>query len=200
MILCDIGNTSYHFLDGTKDYKKSSKSFNPQSIKEKVYYICVNKKISKILNDLDNWIDISTKIELSKYYPTIGIDRAVACEVIFDGVIVDAGSAITVDVKENGQYLGGFIYPGIKAISKTYKDISNVLDYELNYDVDMDQLPKNSQDAISYGFLKLFSSEVISYKKEIILTGGDAEKLLALFPTAKVDTKLLFKGMKSLCI
>jgi len=195
MILCDIGNTSYHFLDGTKDYKKSSKSFNPQSIKDKVYYICVNKKISKILKNLDNWIDISTKIDLSKYYPTIGIDRAIACEAIFDGVIVDAGSAITVDVKENGKYMGGFIYPGTKAISKTYKDISEVLDYELNYDLDMEKLPKNSQDAISYGFLKLLVFEVISYKKEIFLTGGDAKRLSTLFPHAKLDKHLLFKGM-----
>ena len=39
MLLCDIGNTTYHFLDGDRDYKEDAKSFNPSSVKERIFYI-----------------------------------------------------------------------------------------------------------------------------------------------------------------
>ena len=198
MILCDVGNTSYHFLDGDRDYKQSVKTFNPHAIAERVYYICVNPHAKKILDTLANWIDLSWHVDMSSYYDTMGIDRIVACEAISDGVIVDAGSAITVDVVENGVFQGGFIYPGTKAMSQTYKTISSALDYQFNYDLDLSKLPKNSQDAISYGYLKILYSEVISHAKDIYLTGGDANKLNVIFPNAKIDETLIFKGMRKI--
>ncbi|QFR49131.1 type III pantothenate kinase [Sulfurimonas lithotrophica] len=198
MLLCDIGNTSYHFLDADEDYKEDVKTFNPASIKENVYYICVEPNTKKSLLKFSNWIDLSEKINMSNYYNTMGIDRIVACEAVQNGVIIDAGSAITVDVVKDGVFQGGFIYPGCRAMSFTYKNISSALDYEFNYDLDTKKLPKNSQDAISYGYLKLLYSEVISYKMPIILTGGDANLLKKIFVDAKVNDRLIFEGMKKL--
>ncbi len=198
MILCDVGNTSYHFLAGDANYKESVESFQPSTIKDKVYYICVNPHIKKILKTLDNWIDLSLYVDMHNYYDTMGIDRIVACEAIVDGVIIDAGSAITVDVVNDGVFEGGFIYPGVSAMAQTYKNISPVLEYEFNYDLDLNKLPKNSQDSISYGYLKILYSEVISYNKSIYLTGGDSPKLNKLFLDAKRDESLIFKGMKKI--
>lgn len=198
MLLCDIGNTSYHFLNKESDFKEDVKLFNPLSIKEKVYYICVNLKVKTILKDLPNWIDLSTKLDMSKYYETMGVDRMVASEAIENGIIIDAGSAVTVDVIKDGIFEGGFIYPGLNAMRETYKNISTALDYELNFDIDLERLPKNSTDAISYGYLKTLYSEVISHNLNIILTGGDAKKFAKIFPDAKVDESLIFKGMKKL--
>jgi len=196
MLLCDVGNTSYHFLDDKNDYKESVKTFNPHAIKEKVYYICVNPHAKKVLETLDNWIDLSRHVDMRNYYDTMGIDRIFACESISNGVIVDAGSAITVDVVESGVFVGGFIYPGVKAMAETYKNISSALNYSFNYELDLEKLPKNTKDAISYGYLKILHNEVISHSKDILLTGGDADKLLKLFPHAKIDKTLIFKGMK----
>ena len=196
MLLCDIGNTSYHFLDGDNDYKERVTAFNPSSITQKVYYICVNSSVQKKLKTLDNWIDLKSKVDMSNYYETMGVDRIFACEAIKNGVIVDAGSAITVDVVKDGKFQGGFIYPGIAAMSKTYENISPALAYPFNFDLDLDRLPKNSGDAISYGFLKTLYCEVISYEMEIFLTGGDAFELAKIFPSAQIDEVLLFKGMK----
>ncbi|MDQ7061701.1 MAG: hypothetical protein Q9M43_11460 [Sulfurimonas sp.] len=39
---------------------------------------------------------------------------------------------------------------------------------------------------------------MISYKKDIYLTGGDAEKLLCIFKSATLNKNLLFDGMKKL--
>ena len=198
MLLCDIGNTSYHFLDSTLNYKKRVDTFNPQSIQENVYYICVNERVSKLLRALENWIDLSTFVNKIDYYETMGVDRIFACNAIDDGVIIDAGSAITVDVVSKGAFEGGFIYPGVTAMSKAYKNISPALEYPFNYDIELNKLPKNSQDAISYGFLKTLYSEVILHKKKIYLTGGDAQMLSCVFKEAIVDKALIFKGMKKI--
>jgi len=198
MLLCDIGNTSYHFLDLEYNYKKDVNKFNPSSIDTKVFYICVNPKVKIVLESLVNWIDISKNVDMKNYYETMGIDRIVACEAIKNGVIVDAGSAITVDVVKDGIFQGGFIYPGIRAMSNSYKNISSALDYKFNFSIDLCKLPKNSQDAISYGYLKNLFTEVNSYNIPIYLTGGDSKEFSQLFPSAKIDEMLIFKGMKKL--
>ena len=198
MLLCDIGNTSYHFLDGTQSFKKDVQTFDPSTLKEKIYFISVNIEVKEKLEKLSNWIDLSTFIEKEKYYETMGIDRIFAVEATSNAVIIDAGSAITVDVVKDGQFMGGFIYPGVKAMKKTYENISSALGYEFNFDLDFTTLAKNSQDAISYGFLKTLYSEVISHNAEIVLTGGDALVLKKVFVNARINEELLFDGMKKI--
>ncbi len=198
MLLCDIGNTSYHFLDDIKEYKESVRTFDPKSIEEKVFYICVNSKVQKQIQNLKNWIDLSSYISMQKYYETMGKDRIFAVEAVKHGIIVDAGSAITVDVVRDGVFEGGFIYPGVMAMQKTYANISSALAYSFNFELNLDKMPKNSQDAISYGFLKTLQSEVLSHKLPVVLTGGDAKELQKIFPEAQLDNELLFRGMKKI--
>lgn len=198
MLLCDIGNTSYHFLDNDRDYKEDVRSFEPSLVKERVFYICVNQYLKERLKKLPNWVDLSLYTSLSNYYETMGIDRVMACEALKCGVIIDAGSAITVDIVKNGKFEGGFIYPGVRAMGECYKNISTALDYSFNFEVDLDKMPKNSADAISYGYLKLLYSEVKSYGADIYLTGGDAIKFKKIFTDAFVDEILIFKGMKNI--
>lgn len=198
MLLCDVGNTSYHFLDDEKSYKKDVDTYEPSTVTEKVFYICVNPHVKEVLKKLENWVDLSSHVEMSKYYETMGVDRIFACEAIDDGIIIDAGSAVTVDLVQEGVFQGGFIYPGIRAMSESYKNISSALAYSFNFELDLDKMPKNSQDAISYGYLKTFQSEVMAHDTELFLTGGDAEKFALLFPHAKIDETLLFKGMKKI--
>ena len=76
--------------------------------------------------------------------------------------------------------------------------VASALKYEFNYNLNLDELPKNSQDAISYGYLKLLYNEVISYDLDIILIGGDAKKLKYIFTDAKIDNELIFNSMKKI--
>jgi type III pantothenate kinase len=195
MLLCDIGNTSYHFLNNEEEHKQDTKTFDPSTVKEKVFYICVNPTIKPLLQKLENWVNAAAFIDMSKYYETMGIDRIVACEFIHDGVIVDVGSAITVDLVKDGVFKGGFICPGINAMSQTYKNISSALDYPFNFELDLGKMPKNSADAISYGYIKTLVCEVNSLNSEVYLTGGDAKQFAKVFPNAKVDERLIFKSM-----
>ncbi len=198
MLLCDIGNTTYHFFDDKESYKKDVKIFDPSSVTDEIFYICVNPNIKKLLKPLKNWVDLSGYVDMKNYYETMGIDRIAACEAIEEGVIVDAGSAVTVDVVKGGKFEGGFIYPGTSAMSKCYKNISDALEYSFNFELDLDKMPKNSRDAISYGYLKLLYSEVKSYGMDIYLTGGDAAEFAKIFPASHIDEILLFKGMKNI--
>ncbi len=198
MLLCDIGNTSVHFFDGSRDYKESVTSFGPSVITEKIYYICVNSNLKSRVKFLENWIDLSLYIDTLKYYKGMGIDRVAACEAIQNGIVVDAGSAITVDLVKDGIFQGGFIYPGVKAMGEAYKNISSALECSFNFELDLDKMPKNSQDAISYGFIKTLFVEVMSHNMEIYLTGGYAKEFSKIFKSASVDELLIFKGMKNI--
>jgi type III pantothenate kinase len=83
-------------------------------------------------------------------------------------------------------------------MQETYTNISSRLDYSFNFECDLDIMPKNSQDAISYGFLKTLYSEVISHKMDVVLTGGDAIEFQNVFKNAKVKEDLIFSGMKKI--
>ncbi len=196
MMLCDVGNTNYTFYSSDGVFRKFVEYFDASTIKEEVFYICVNPLIKQHLRELDNWIDISSRVDMSKYYPTMGIDRIMVSEAINDGVVIDAGSAITLDIVENGVYKGGFIYPGKRAMHKAYESISPLLAYSFNFELDLDKMPKNSEDAISYGFIKPLYSEAMSHKKQIYLCGGDALEFSKIFKDAIVDDELVFRGMK----
>ncbi len=198
MLLCDIGNTSYHFYDGEKDYRERVDSFNPLTCKEKVYYINVNAKLDIELRNLDNWMDLSLHVNWENYYATMGIDRIMACEAVENALIIDAGSAITVDIIKEGRHQGGFITPGVVMMNESYERLSSRLAYSFNFDLDLDKMPKNSQDAITYGFLGILKAEVMRHEMPILLTGGDAVQLQKIFPEARIDTLLLFRGMETL--
>lgn len=198
MLLCDVGNTSFHFYKDGVTYKESVEFFDASSIEEEVLFICVNPHVIGLLNGFENWTNLDKYIDKTHYYETMGIDRVVVCEVIHNGIIIDAGTALTVDLVKDGIFDGGFIYPGVQAMQNSYKNISSHLDYSFNFECDLDIMPKNSQDAISYGYLKTLHSEIIRHKMDIYLTGGDARKFVKIFPDAIVDEMLVFKGMKKI--
>ena len=197
MKLCDIGNTNFTFDDGLNLHVEK---FDISSIDEKVYYISVNHYWEKRLEHEPNWINLILHVDFDKYYKTMGIDRIMCCEAVEDALIVDAGSAITVDLVRNAKHQGGYICPGLSAMEKTYKNISPRLDVSLNFDIDLATMPKNTEDAISFGIIAPMVSYIreLADKLPIIITGGDAEKLHAFLPCATVDKNLVFKGMKKI--
>jgi type III pantothenate kinase len=197
MLLCDVGNTSFAFYkEGvvTKVYKEN---FDFNTIDEQVYYICVEPEISKKLNKLELWCNVEPHIELAGSYEGLGVDRKLAISYLDDGVVVDAGSAITIDLIEDKIYQGGFIYPGFKALASAYRQISSKLDFLLNFEVDLDKMAKNSQDAISYGSFRPIISEIkrLSEGKKLIITGGDGEFLAKHLTNALYEPNWLFKAM-----
>jgi type III pantothenate kinase len=88
--------------------------------------------------------------------------------------------------------------PGIEKFRKSYKNISSKLDKQLNLNIDLNLLPQNTMDAISYGIIasivNLLKQSVKN--KKIFFTGGDGAFLARFFDNAIVDNLLVFKGMQ----
>lgn len=198
MILCDIGNTTVDIYENGSVRKLTLENFKPEALNGVVWYASVNGTVSKILAVLPHWHNISTLIDGGKYYPTMGIDRILVCEAIEDGVIVDAGSAITVDVMKKGVYEGGFIALGLNSARKAYGELSPALDVSFNFEVDLDKMAKNTPDAITIGFVTPLVEKIERLGNPLYVCGGDSVLLSRYLPHAVVDNELIFKGMKKL--
>ena len=203
MILCDIGNSTFDFFyDGHTIKLDVNSSYLPEFDNDKeLYYVSVNDMAThKLKQKYPNAINISSHIKLDTKYQGLGIDRAITCSYVKDALIIDAGSAITVDMMEDGKHMGGYILPGIKAIHNLYKTISPKLDFELEIQ-ELIGLPLNTKDAISYGvfnaiFLPL--QKTARGVKNIIVTGGDGDIVSKYITNSVYDKNLIFKAMQSI--
>lgn len=197
MILCDIGNSNIDFYEDGKIWSQSVAAFDLTHFSQSVYFISVNDAIDMKLSKQKNFINIESWFDFDTIYQGMGIDRIAACSTINDGIVVDAGTAITVDIMSCGMHLGGFILPGINAIAKTYKDISPRLDVRINPNIALDALPQKTQDAVSYGTIKsiILMLESICQDKTLFFTGGDGKFFAKFFKKSIYDRSLLFRGM-----
>jgi len=198
MILCDIGNTTADIYENGVCQKVILSEFRSELLMGDVWYVSVNHSLSEILESLPNWHNIVTLIDWDKYYLTMGVDRIMVCEAIDDGVIVDAGSAIAIDVMRDGAYQGGFISLGLRAAQEAYARLSPALATSFNFEVDLTIMAKNTPDAITVGFLAPLIQSIKSLGKPIYVTGGDAHLLSSFLKESIVDDTLIFKGMKKL--
>ncbi|MGD9968895.1 MAG: type III pantothenate kinase [Sulfuricurvum sp.] len=199
MTLIDIGNTNVDIFCDNKVTKISVGDFAPDTYTDDiVWYASVNRRMDELLNCYGHWMNIEQCIDRTLYYPTMGIDRIMVCEAIEHGIIVDAGSAITVDVMNSGVYQGGMISPGLYAMQRSYRSISPVLDVSFNFEVDLDKMAKNTQDAVTKGYLSPLIHYIKSFGMPIYMTGGDALMFKHFLPEAHINEMLLFEGMKKL--
>ncbi|MBD3840561.1 MAG: type III pantothenate kinase [Campylobacterales bacterium] len=207
MVLCDIGNTTFHFMLNGRDLKigvNEQKENFPQ-INQTIYFVSVNEngtnRLKEIYTDIS---DLSTKLNFKTNYKGMGIDRQVVCSGYKNAIIVDAGSAITVDVIKNSKHKGGYILPGVFAYSKIYPNISSKLAFEYNYDINLDKMPLNTNDAINFAIFNSILQPIQNLQKKysvpLVFTGGDGKilyKLVGNYPK-KYKKELMFKVMKKI--
>ena len=199
MLLADIGNSRVHIYDGEKVVHLSHQEAMEQYCNQKLKYITVKHQLKKELESLEKWENISELMQIEGQYLTMGIDRKALSLSHKTGIFVSAGSAITVDVVEEGRYLGGFLLPGVKAYIEAYASISPALKTELNPKVSLEALPKTTQDAISFGIISSIKTLIEKYQtdKKLYISGGDGKLLSQFFTNAIFDETLIFQGMKN---
>lgn len=198
MILCDIGNTTYHFLIRGK-HKKYFLDEKVPKFDEDIYFVSVNEKATKrLLKKNPHAKNINKLLNFETSYQGLGIDRALACSFQDNCVIVDAGSAITVDVMEESKHIGGFILLGLRRFIKSYPKISKKLKFEFEKEINLDKIPLRTKDAIQYAMLKsiILPIKEVSLNKNIIFTGGDGEVLSKYFENSVYKKDLIFENMK----
>ena len=137
-------------------------------------------------------IPLKTDVDLPQ---KVGIDRLLAALAATGKygdtpmLLVDAGSAITVDVVQHRTFCGGAILPGIVAAAKVLPQISEKLPLVSISDRCSAVRPaypgKNTKDAIhngiywgTIGAIRQFYEMFAPRTKRLILTGGNARYLL----------------------
>jgi type III pantothenate kinase len=197
-LLADIGNTHFHIFNGSDVEHLSYEEAIEKYSKERLCYISVKQLLDSAIEEIALWKNISGKIHLDGGYETMGVDRQALCLSHEDGIFVDAGSAITVDVMEAGQYRGGFIFPGLKAMLEAYKSISPALETELNEKISLTRLPATTKDGISYGIIASIKALIDKHSdgKKLYFTGGDGKLLSGFFEGSIYDEMLVFDGMR----
>lgn len=199
MLLADIGNSRVHIYNGKEVIHLPHQEAIDRYRDKPIYYITVKHQLKSKLESLKNWIDISDKIKLPNAYSTMGIDRQALCLSHRDGIFVSAGTAITVDVVDDGVYQGGFILPGLKAYLNSYESISPALKTKLNPKISLHTLPQTTKDGISYGIIASIKTliEKNQNNKQLYISGGDGELIASFFDSAIFDERLIFLGMKN---
>ncbi len=194
MYLYDIGNTNTKVYHDGKIEIDNSGNFP----KEKFYYICVNSRYHDRLKEMDNAINLADKISLDTNYKGLGIDRQIVCKALPNAVIIDAGSAITVDIMIRGRHQGGFIMIGLQSFRQSFAKISDALNYELDNHIDLDTLPQNTSDALNFATFQAIVASIEKVRGDLplVFCGGDGEKLLRFFKDASYHDSLVFEGMK----
>ncbi len=207
MILCDIGNSTYHFKTRKKTFKISVND-SIESLPEyegKVYFLSVNKKARRVfLKKYPNAINLESLIKFDTLYQGMGIDRQIVCKYIKDGIIVDLGTAITVDIMKNGKHKGGFIIPGIEAYKSIYPSISQKLLFDFEKNTNLDKIPLSTNDAINYAIFSAITLPIKKvyekYKVKVYFTGGNRDLLGEYFVDIPVKYKknMIFNSMKKI--
>ncbi len=195
MLLCDIGNSWAKIYDGKKVQRTEPERISELSGK-KVFYINVNKKVEPIVKNMPSWVNLADFVQLQSAYEGMGIDRKVLCSGIDDGVVVDAGSAITVDLMQKGEHKGGFIYPGLLAMQKSYQTISEALDVGIEYE--LDHFPQNTSQALGYGIFKPIILAIEDLGERVYITGGDGALLAKFIKGSVYDPLMIFKIMENI--
>jgi len=198
MLLADIGNTHFHICNGKTVEHLAYDAAIAKYQSEALCYISVKHQLSLEIEQITNWKNISSLMKIENEYDTMGVDRKALCLSHKDGLFIDAGSAITVDVMQKGKYLGGYIFPGLKAILESYRSISPVLDSELNKHISLEQLPATTKGGISYGIIASIKALIDkhSHGSKLYFTGGDGKFLSTFFENSVYSEMLVFDGIR----
>jgi len=127
----------------------------------------------------------------------MGVDRWVAmlgawAEIQSACLVVDAGTAVTIDaLDDDGRHLGGQILPGVtlmaSALASSTSDIPNTSRRSIRGAKGLEILASNTGGAVAHGTLSAVvgaierAAEVLCenrYDPELVLTGGDASRIL----------------------
>lgn len=121
---------------------------------------------------------------------TLGLDRiaaVVGANYLFPGenaLVVDAGTATTLDVLAEGEFVGGNISPGLSLRFKSLNNFTARLPLIDHRNLIAEDFGKDTQSAILSGVVNGLVAEIIvsfetakqSHRcKKLVLTGGDAE-------------------------
>ena len=165
--------------------------------------ICFEAKVTKTLGDL---------VCAYEHVANLGIDRwlaLIACFMLYPNkasVVVDAGTATTIDVLDNeGKHLGGWILPGLDLMTSSLTQNTQRV-FDDGKTPFTNELGKNTPNGLKNGALvatigaieqaKLhLTAQKTEQKVRIIFAGGYGSLLQQQFEGSIFDPLLVMKGL-----
>jgi type III pantothenate kinase len=202
--LFDIGSTRVKWLFNGSITTILVKDFDPEKFQtERIYYSNVNPILKDKLSKLSNWINIKELFKTDTEYKWLGTDRQVAIYRIKNSIVVDFGTAITIDIIKDSFHKGGYILLGLKKYFDEVEQTFPHINFSKNSEsCECDKfLPNLSACAIFCGYITTIANFLENLKKEysleIIATGGDSEIFQKLNKNLniKLDKELIFNNM-----
>jgi type III pantothenate kinase len=141
---------------------------------------------------------------------TVGVDRlANVAGLVAHGfsraVAVDLGTATTIDILEDGAFLGGLIAPGLTLQARALHEHTAVLPL-VDVDVEAPLIGRDTPGAIQAGVVHTTIAGVAAVVRRlarrlgpstpIVLTGGWASRLAPALRAARTDPHLGFRGLR----
>ncbi|MBU2952485.1 type III pantothenate kinase [Marinobacter sp. F3R08] len=121
-------------------------------------------------------------------------------------VVVDAGSAITVDyVDRSGQHLGGYILPGLQMMLRSLRTDAARIDFEAQSESTI-YPGKSTGECVNHGLSWLLSAMIQRLNadarrlalSDVLVTGGDAARLMDLGLPGMLCPDLVLKGLRAI--
>lgn len=139
---------------------------------------------------------------------SLGVDRWLAMLAIWKRyrsafVIVDAGSALTIDYVDSlGEHVGGYILPGWRMQQRALLEGTAQVRFDARESVRVEP-GKSTVDCVAHGrnwlwkaLIERLDTDVREYRFErIVVTGGDAEHLIALGLCAEYWPDVVLDGL-----
>lgn len=176
-------------IEGRDNAAVAAATVNPPLTEpiEQIVHRATGKKVEWVGRDLDLPIKVLTDSP-----DRTGVDRILNVAAAFEQmgkacVVVDAGSAITVDVcNDKGEFLGGAIAPGASMMLKAMHERTARLP-DVAMDVPKDPIGRSTEQAMLHGVYHGIRGMVkelvenyatnLGFWPDVIATGGDAPKL-----------------------
>lgn len=232
IILVEIGNTSVKavrvrggehislFKTGTSEVALLRKELAALQSDEILVLSSVRKDLTAIFREFDEKFKVYSitydqlgKIRLNYDTPaTLGIDRVLACAGAVhhakkDVVVVDAGTACTVDLMESDySFKGGVIMPGLPMLRHSMRSLTPELP-EVGQSFSKQFPGRSTKESIAIGlnggFVHSIAKFIDDYRSrndevEVFITGGDGEfvqKGLPCNTKTQYFENLVFDGM-----
>ena len=121
-------------------------------------------------------------------------------------VVVDAGSAITIDyVGGTGKHLGGYILPGKRMMLRSLQQDAARINFE-SVDASAGAPGRSTTECVQHGIVWLWESLIArieadsahSHMARIFITGGDAPALMAAGLSGEHVQKLVLEGLAAI--
>ncbi len=227
-IAIDVGNSliKTFIINGNEHIYKQADNWD--SIKKEIheylktdYHVIISQVNSIFMDDIRNTfkqnkfliLNNTTPLPIKNNYKTpetLGYDRIAAAVGAFEHfptspcLIIDAGTAITVDLMYESSFMGGCISPGIEMRFRALHQFTNKLPL-LTKSTNFDYPGKSTEESIYNGVIQgvVFELEkrIEDFQKsypngKIIITGGDGFYLVKLIKkTIFAEPELVLKGL-----